>query len=505
MRFLLANGGTDVTMGADIIRLHSKKVMAKAIQRALLCSIGPCLLAGCASMPTTITSNRLPTAPRGIVLVVDGAGGYQEAPRAVIAAVNEAKMPLYVRSFDWTLGNNLGVADMTDTLNARAQAYRLSQEIISYRTSYPDTPLYIMAHTRPGPWSHSNRLNRSRLIASSASFCSRRLSPRTTTWGVRSARPDWALMSSPAGAIDFISVSAPRWSAPRMANSAAPRRAPLRFVYGRSSTSEHHLIPKLIRFLKKGDLLLLDSGFYCCTTFRKIMARSTHFIIPAKENLRPKVLRKLADSDYLCEIKDYSDDTPVTVRVVFVHRNGFRRRRLVTSLLDHVKFPASQLARRYHLRWDIETFYRDFKCALRATCWHCQSQAIFHQELIVHMIVCCLIRTAMLEGAHPNNLSIGQLSFTRALTETRLFFKKLAIAKACLWASIWTMYVRCCALYQVKYKPDRSFSRDKQEYRRKSRGLEKRRRGPKPKSMEASPMPKPETRKDLKGQIFLLN
>ena len=228
-------------------------------------------------------------------------------------------------------------------------------------------------------------------------------------------------------------------------------RAPLRFVYGKSSTSEHHLIPKLIRFLKKGDLLLLDSGFYCCTTFRKIMARSTHFIIPAKENLRPKVLRKLADSDYLFEIKDYSDDTPVAVRVVFVHRNGFRRRRLVTSLLDHVKFPASQLAQQYHLRWDIETFYRDFKCALRATCWHCQTPESFHRELLMQMIVCCLIRTAMLEASQIAKVSVGQLSFARALTETRLFIKLIfAMADEEIRAPIWEKYVRCCARYLVK-------------------------------------------------------
>ena len=43
------------------------------------------------------------------------------------------------------------------------------------------------------------------------------------------------------------------------------------------------------------------------------------------------------------------------------NRDGFRRRRLVTSLLDPDRFPASELARLYHLRWDIETFYTEEK------------------------------------------------------------------------------------------------------------------------------------------------
>jgi hypothetical protein len=143
---MLARVCADATIGSEILRLR-EKAMATAIYRTLVCIIGPCLFGGCVSMPTTITSHKLPTEPRGIVLVVDGAGGYQEAPRAVIAAVKESGLPLYVRSFDWTLGNNMGVADMTDTANARAQAYRLAGEIRSYRLSYPNTPIQVIAHS----------------------------------------------------------------------------------------------------------------------------------------------------------------------------------------------------------------------------------------------------------------------------------------------------------------------------------------------------------------------
>ena len=283
-------------------------------------------------------------------------------------------------------------------------------------------------------------------------------------------------------------------------------RAPLRFVYGKVCTSEYRLFPKLIGRIKKGDLLLLDSGFYLCATLKKIMARGAHFLIPARENIRPKVLRKLAESDYLCEIMDYSDKTTVTVRVLFAHRDGFRRRRLVTSLVDPAEFPAPELARLYHMRWDIETFYRDFKCGLRASCWHCLTPETFHKELIVHMIVCCLIRIAMLEACGPVKLSVRQLSFARALTETRLFLKLLlATADVHLWASVWATHVRCCARHRVRHKPDRRFTRDRQEYRRKSRGMEKHLKNSKRKYQEPSPLPQPETRKGLKGLEFLLS
>lgn len=284
-------------------------------------------------------------------------------------------------------------------------------------------------------------------------------------------------------------------------------RAPLRFVYGKVCASEHKLILKLIQHLKKGDLLLLDSGFYYCATFAKILPRHAHFIIPTKTTTRPRVVRKLADGDYLCEIMDSYTKATLTVRVVFVHRDGFRRRRLVTSLLDPILYPASELARLYHLRWDIETFYRDFKHTLGAASWHCQSPTTFHQEILVHMIALGLIRIAMLEASCLTNLSVAQLSFARALTETRLFLKVLvSTADVDLWTSIWEAFMLACSRHRVHSKPGRQFPRDRQEYRRKSRGLEKPRRGRPPKNKDVTPLPpRPETRKDSKGATFLLS
>jgi hypothetical protein len=288
-------------------------------------------------------------------------------------------------------------------------------------------------------------------------------------------------------------------------------RAPLRFVYGKACTSEHKLIHKLIQGLKKGDLLVLDSGFYYCATFIKILLRHAHFIIPAKAAMRPEVIRTLGPGDYLCQIKDSHDKTPLTVRVVFVYRNGFRRRRLVTSLLDPILFPASELARLYHMRWDIETFYRDFKHTLGATSWHCQTPTSFHKELLVHMIALCLIRIAMIEAGYLANVSVGQLSFSRALTETRLFIKLiLSTSDVLLWPSIWAIFVQHCARHRVKFKPNRQFPRDRQQYRRKSRGLERHRPGCKPRTtsmlpLEPEPLNKPETLKDSKGSLFLLS
>lgn len=159
------------------------------------------------------------------------------------------------------------------------------------------------------------------------------------------------------------------------------------------------------------------------------------------------------------------------------------------------------LERRFHT---LAALIRDFKCCLSATCWHCQTPQSFHRELLMHMIVCCLIRIAMLSACRQVGLSVGQLSFSRALTETRLFLK-LLLAKVNCWEENWARYIQCCAQFHVRYKPNRQYSRDRQEYRRKARGLEKRNNKTGRKYREPSPLSLPETRKDAKGHVILLS
>jgi hypothetical protein len=118
-----------------------------------------------------------------------------------------------------------------------------------------------------------------------------------------------------------------------------------------------------------------------------------------------------------------------------------------------------------------------------------------------------LIRIAMLEASHLASVSVAQLSFARALTETRLFLKiLLSNPEALMWSTLWTAFVHCCSCHPVHFKPDRQFPRDRQQYRRKSRGLENHPRGPKPKYNTIAPhKPERETLKDSKGRLYLLS
>lgn len=282
-------------------------------------------------------------------------------------------------------------------------------------------------------------------------------------------------------------------------------RAPIAYAFGQANLSDHKLIRKLIKSLKKGDLLLIDGGYYSFRLF-KILAPICPFIIPMDKSGSPRVIKILAKGDYLCEITDSKTKQTMTVRVIFAYRDGFRRRRLVTSLLDPINYPPEAIANLYHMRWTIETFYNDFKNTMQGNKWHCQTPHTFELELVFKMILACLIRLTMAEAAKAKGLAPGALSFCRALTEARVFLKKLS-SQTCKidWSSAYRHFRNQCAKFIIKVKPGRSFPRDKQVYRKKGRGLLRKPVG-RPPSVVPPPLPpEDEFITNQKGISYLLS
>jgi len=121
--------------------------MRPALPYALLCSLALLPLTGCAGVPTRVEAYRVPPAPRALVLVADGAGGYQTATDAVTETVTAADLPLLVYPFEWTHGRGRGIADMTDVAHAQAQGQRLAAVVQAYRAGWPGLPIHLVSHS----------------------------------------------------------------------------------------------------------------------------------------------------------------------------------------------------------------------------------------------------------------------------------------------------------------------------------------------------------------------
>lgn len=209
-------------------------------------------------------------------------------------------------------------------------------------------------------------------------------------------------------------------------------------------------LPGMARMLKAGDVLLADRGF-CSFWHLGILLKSSVdavFRMHQRQNVdftpnRPhrsksgkwpkrgmptsRFVRRLGEQDQVVEWvkpaerpdwmseEDY-ELLPEAVQVrelrYRIIKRGFRTREVtvVTTLLNPVRYPKSEIAGLYGLRWEIETDFRHLKTTMKMEQLKCKTVEGAIKELMVFILVYNLIRSAMTaaaqrQGADPNRVS----------------------------------------------------------------------------------------------------
>jgi hypothetical protein len=103
----------------------------------------------------------------------------------------------------------------------------------------------------------------------------------------------------------------------------------------------------------------------------------SHFVFRVPRNIKARLVAKLPDGSRRIRVAVREKRRPwhierwLEIREIRVQvgRKGFRRHelRLCTSLLDHRKAPALDLAKLYATRWEHELYFREAKRVLRQT------------------------------------------------------------------------------------------------------------------------------------------
>jgi len=97
-----------------------------------------------------------------------------------------------------------------------------------------------------------------------------------------------------------------------------------------------------------------------------------HWLMRAKDNLRHEIVQTLGEGDWLIRMpvspraRQLRPELPShwQARLIQTHAGG-KTRRFITSLLDPLRFAASQLAQMYRQRWEIELGFREIKQSLQ--------------------------------------------------------------------------------------------------------------------------------------------
>jgi hypothetical protein len=194
-------------------------------------------------------------------------------------------------------------------------------------------------------------------------------------------------------------------------------------IGGPGERGEVPLARRLVPLLREGMLLLADRAYDANDLMKEVAATRAHFLIRVRSTRKPPVIEILPDGSYLSE----TDGLAVRVieAVLDVHgADGSRlgdTYRLVTTLLDHRRYPAGELVRVYHERWEIEVAY----LALRHTLLggyvlRSRDRVGAEQELWALLAVYQALRTAMTAaaGSVPGT-DPDRASFTAALEAAR--------------------------------------------------------------------------------------
>jgi hypothetical protein len=109
--------------------------------------------------------------------------------------------------------------------------------------------------------------------------------------------------------------------------------------------------------------------------------------------------------------------------------------RLLTDLVDPVKFPALELAQQYHVRWECELTYKELKIELLAvtegkqkTHFRSKTPMGVLQEAWGAVLAHTLVRELIAEGAREAGVSALEISFVESMEVIKLALPDLQTA-----------------------------------------------------------------------------
>jgi hypothetical protein len=179
--------------------------------------------------------------------------------------------------------------------------------------------------------------------------------------------------------------------------------------------------------LRKGMLCLADRNFFGFALWKQARATRAELLWRVKKNMRLACEKRLPDGSYLSRMypseRDWRHKTNgIVVRVIDYELDGVADAepiyRLVTTILDHEKAPAKELAALYHERWEIETALDELKTHLRGSKIVLRSKTpdLVRQEFYGFLMAHFAVRGLMHEAALKANEDPDRLSFLHRST-----------------------------------------------------------------------------------------
>ncbi|MEV7003917.1 IS4 family transposase [Streptomyces sp. NPDC093982] len=148
----------------------------------------------------------------------------------------------------------------------------------------------------------------------------------------------------------------------RAALVACGTRAVIDAAFGPRSRGETVYGERLMRSLHSGVIVLLDRGFATNSFLTAVAGTNAAFLARLSAIRKAPVLIRYDDGSFLSRLGAVEVriiECEVAIAATAGRHTGLYR--LATNLLDHHRYPAFDLVRLYHERWEVESAYFEIK------------------------------------------------------------------------------------------------------------------------------------------------
>jgi hypothetical protein len=192
------------------------------------------------------------------------------------------------------------------------------------------------------------------------------------------------------------------------------------FRFADYGTGETTLAREIFHEIPERSLTIVDRNFLVAKDLMWWEASGErHWLTRAKKNTNYAVVEKLGRNDQLVVIEVHQEGLPRqwTVRAIDYQVKGHPPSTLLTSLHDAEAYPAAELIRLYHERWELEIAYDELKTHMLDRQETIRSRTVegVRQELWGIAIAYNLVRLEMERAANELGVPPTRISFTAAL------------------------------------------------------------------------------------------
>lgn len=185
---------------------------------------------------------------------------------------------------------------------------------------------------------------------------------------------------------------------------------------------------RLMRSVQPGWLVMWDGGLHDFDLLQAVLARGSQVLAVLPAGVKPEPVETLADGTQLAYIRP--NEPPrrkrgekllvriIKYRITDPARPGYGRvYRLVTTLLDPVRYPALDLIEVYHQRWEFEVTMDEIETHQRLTDASLRGRTPQRvlQELYGLLLAHYIVRSLMHEAAQNAGIAPTRLSFVQSV------------------------------------------------------------------------------------------